>query len=58
MKMLCFRFHQNRPINEEFEFFEGRGRGRIFAIRSSVPTEAIEVLKRKIINQKVFINEI
>ena len=26
MKMLCFKFHQNHPINE-FDFFEGRGRG-------------------------------
>ena len=23
MKMLCFKFHQNRPIKEEFDFFEG-----------------------------------
>ena len=23
MKM-CFKFHQNRPINEEFDFWEGR----------------------------------
>ena len=22
MKMLCFKFHQNRPINEEFDFFD------------------------------------
>ena len=21
--MLCFKFHQNRPINEEFHIFEG-----------------------------------
>ena len=27
MKMLCFKFHQNRPINEEFDFFEGGGGG-------------------------------
>ena len=27
MKMLCFKFHQNRPINEEFDFFEEGGRG-------------------------------
>ena len=25
MKMLCFKFNQNRPINGEFDFFEGRG---------------------------------
>ena len=25
MKMLYFKFHQNRPINEEFYFFEGGG---------------------------------
>ena len=25
MKMLCFKFHQNRPINEEFDFFEEGG---------------------------------
>ena len=23
MKMLCFKFHQNRTINEELDFFEG-----------------------------------
>ena len=23
MKMLCFKFHQNCTINEEFDFFEG-----------------------------------
>ena len=27
MKMLCFKFHQNRPINEKFDFFEGEGGG-------------------------------
>ena len=27
-KILCFKFYQNRPINEEFDFFEGEGRGR------------------------------
>ena len=25
--MLYFKFHQNRPINEEFYFFEGGGEG-------------------------------
>ena len=25
MKMLCFKFQQNRIINEEFYFFEGGG---------------------------------
>ena len=25
--MLCFKFQQNRTINEHFDFFEGRGRG-------------------------------
>ena len=27
MKVLCFKLHQNRPVNEEFDFFfffEGR----------------------------------
>ena len=24
MKMLCFRFQQNRTINKHFDFFEGR----------------------------------
>ena len=28
MKILCFKFHQNRPINEEFDFFEERRGGR------------------------------
>ena len=23
MKMLCFKFHQNCTLNEEFDFFEG-----------------------------------
>ena len=23
--MLCFKFHKNRTINEEFDFFEGNG---------------------------------
>ena len=27
MKMLCFKFHQNRTINEEFDYFEGEGGG-------------------------------
>ena len=27
MKMLYFKFHQNQPINEEFYFFEGGGKG-------------------------------
>ena len=27
MKVLCFKFHQNRTINEEFNFFEGEGEG-------------------------------
>ena len=26
MRMLCFKFNQNRPINEEFDFFEVGGR--------------------------------
>ena len=25
MQMLCFKFDQNRTINEEFNFFEGEG---------------------------------
>ena len=24
---MCFKFHQNPPINEEFDFFEGGGGG-------------------------------
>ena len=27
MKMLYIKFHQNRPINEEFYFLGGRGGG-------------------------------
>ena len=27
MKLLCFKFHQNHTINEEFYFFEGRREG-------------------------------
>ena len=25
MNRLCFKFHQNHTINEEFDFFEGGG---------------------------------
>ena len=25
--MSCFKFHQNRPINDEFDFFDGGGGG-------------------------------
>ena len=25
MTMLCFKFHKNRTINEEIDFFEGGG---------------------------------
>ena len=27
MKMFCFKFKQNRTVNEEFYFFEGEGEG-------------------------------
>ena len=27
MKMLCFKFEQNRTINEKFDIFEGKGVG-------------------------------
>ena len=28
MEMMCFKFNQNRTINEKFNFFEKGGRGR------------------------------
>ena len=30
MKVLCFKFHKNRTINEEFFFLRGRGGGPLF----------------------------
>ena len=27
MKVLCFKFHKNRTINEEIDLFEGEGEG-------------------------------
>ena len=38
MKMLCLKFHQNHPINEEFDFFEGgEGKGKKYEeIRSTL----------------------
>ena len=27
MKMSCFKFHENQPVNEQFVFFRGGGKG-------------------------------
>ena len=48
MKMWCFKFHQNRTINEEFYFFEGGG--------GEGPQGSIEAPIHKFLSQLLLVN--